>query len=438
MIQYKKERNVNVVYTIPNQAIQNNYNATNISINTITQLPDAIIQLMHNKYNYMNAAIKKLNTNRKTYSNKPTMDNTQSYRMKQFQRLTQPCMNSIQSFPINQKLMLPNNISFFIIKILGRGLQGQSFLVNMSTNYYALKLFRKHTYTAAPKEYTILKRIEEYCTYFNVSHSLLKIPFLHPTLPGYYIPSTRYKNKQPRFFFINAILNGMKWTTLMDPKTNDKLLSSIIGKGTDMNSFFISCYRDIMNIFYALYNIKAFHNDFTETNILINYKTLQCYLIDFGEMFYQKSNVFHSKKLIYKCLGNTCSPLSYYYLTSLSKRQHFIKYYNESKWGEIIGKNALAMLCEFAMYDKQYQITSMILEGFIQLNYQQNSTVSRMNNEIYVLRNVKRGRIDSIWCKRLKMLTLLRKHQNKISDKFWKLLNIFENDWMFMNTSICF
>eukprot|EP01084_Bolivina_argentea_P194105 333000_1 len=414
--------------------IQNKYNYTRMSINTnSSNISDAIVILIQNRYNYMDTSIKRLNTNSEKYATRPAMNNPRPRRFMKFQRLPQHYAHSIKYFQINQTLTLPNNISFFIIKILGQGAQSKSFLVNSSTDYYALKLFHnKRSSKNAGREYTILKTIEQYCTYFNLSQSLLNIPFADATIPAYYIPTSN-KNK-PRFFFIRAIFNAMKLSDLMNTQKNNKSFS-IIHQTTDMNSFFVNCYTDIMNTFYALYDIKAFHNDMTETNILIDYKTFKCYLIDFGKIFFKKISVYSYEK--YKCRANTCSPLGHYYLTNIKKRKNFTKYYDGNNWPKIIGKSALDMLSEFAMYDKQYQITSLMLQGFIQLNYEQNSSVYRMNNEIYALRYEPRG-MYVIWCKRLKILTLLRKEENKISDKFWKLLSIFENDWMFMNTSICF
>eukprot|EP01084_Bolivina_argentea_P253594 426043_1 len=412
--------------TLSETILHSEYNYRNASINTNQSLPQTIIHLIQNKYNYMDSCIDRLNTDSLKYHYRPTVNIPRG--LEKFERLSEPYISSIKHFPINQTCKLPNNISFSILNTIGAGNQGTTFNVNIniSRKYtsYVLKLFGKHNIRRfAREEYTILKMIQTYCTYFNISNSLINIPFVHPSIPGYYIPSLSWR-KSKHFFFIKTISNAIDWKTFMNYK---ELVP---------NSFFKSCYNDIMNVLHVLYDINVFHNDFMESNILINKVTKKCYLIDFGKMFY-KINKNQKRNYRYKCRTNTCSPLAYSYLSNEQRRKIFVNYYNENKLDEIYGKKPFDVLNEFAMYDKQYQITSMILQGFIQLNYPKNSTLSRMNNEIYQLRGTVKD-MPNTWCKRLKILEILRKDENKISDEFWKLLSIFQNDLMFINPITCY
>eukprot|EP01084_Bolivina_argentea_P253595 426046_1 len=96
----------------------NEYNYTNFTYIPISQsqqhfgehmhsLPETIIYLIQNKYNYQDTSIRRLNTRSRKYRRRPVINSPRH--MKKFKPLSEPYISSIKDFPINKTCKLPNN-----------------------------------------------------------------------------------------------------------------------------------------------------------------------------------------------------------------------------------------------------------------------------------------------------------------------------------------
>eukprot|EP01083_Nonionella_stella_P074407 201853_1 len=364
---------------------------------------------------------------------------------------------------VNTTCHLPLNSSFTITGTLGRGAVAivYSVLFHEDNKTYAMK-FNYGGTTAVRGEYSHLYQLKSYATDRNIS---LHVPWLHPVHPPYYYIRANVKRKFRCFIFIEQLDHAMSWNGM----EKGNVYQDIIAIHGNILQFFLTGYQDIMDVFQAMDELNVYHNDFHEGNILINKDDFRFYLIDFGDLF--ENNGWHwlnrKEDVEFKCCPHTCPPSTWYYLHSLGRRLKFTKEYDVEHYGGNATNSEddhfiehMDALAEYAKYSKRYEMISIIFHGFIHfyctdiVNNEMCDGLLQMNQRMRMFRNPKNRKgvaFDDVqlyidrWCMRHQMMDILHKqsdhlqgiHSVKHKTQFWSLMEIYDDDWKYVDKNAC-
>lgn len=304
---------------------------------------------------------------------------------------------------------------------------------------------------------------------------VLNVPWLHPNHPPYFYIRSDAKHEKRRFrcfIFIQQLTNSISWDEMEKIEQINSMHESVINTHCDILGFFLSGYDDIMLIFNRSHELWTYHNDFHEGNILINKDDNRWYLIDFGDLFIDHAYNWYNpnEDMVFKCIPHTCPPSTWYHLQSRKKRVNFRNEYN-IKHGINVSESgdwliAMDELSKLAVYSKRYEIISIMFHGFVHwycirvVNDNENGIglmckqLMEWNQWMRMYRNVNnRKGVDfdndmiyiERWCVRQRMLYLLKRDGNNLQSlkdkrrkqRFWKLVDIYQNDLKYLNMSIC-
>eukprot|EP01083_Nonionella_stella_P052851 140068_1 len=351
----------------------------------------------------------------------------------------------------NTTCNITNNLSFKVLQRLGLGHGGIVYLVEILGEHYAMKLCTKSMYS----QFKVMSTI-------GVEHNV-NIPHIHPLASHLY-----HLSDGMSFFFMEALENAISWHQFRGGhivlRSNETIhtmnlyLRSFDTIDGGILHFFIHCYHDIIRILDVLYTkLHAFYWDIHLQNILFDTVNHKCYLIDLQVVMYSNIQQFiyeSTKRLHCMFRLDACPPLIFYKFRRIKQRK---QYKAELERKNISGVELLALFEKHSLNQSKYQVLHHLLTIFIRYyaelifdtDGQRNLAARLLAYYTKLVRTLtvrSEMVIQSVWCRRLELIQMLKNSTNNleavenddnIKMEFWKMLELFEDDWHYVNETHC-
>eukprot|EP01083_Nonionella_stella_P033124 90691_1 len=317
--------------------------------------------------------------------------------------------------------------TLFIIKSLNSWDFGQQYIIKRNKARCNIK-----EYSGVYPEYNRIKYLNSF--HHILDHTVRTYTHNYPVL--------RWK-MHGEYVCIMFMQHLQNTTTLQRFLRKHKTTKNLPRLNTQMTSFLVNCYFDMMSVLDVLWNYQhnaTIHNDLHSRNILVDTNN-DCHLIDY-EMIFQYDNLQslideRSTREVREFLQSQ-SPFSWYYLCRNDRRMAFVKTFgnnNETK--------TLNLMRNYGYLNQKYRVQMMFVDLFIK--HIKDRELSLIQERVHQRPSFAVGlnwseplcetRLISIWCDRHTQISLVIDvlNKNHKANEYLQLIDIFEQLYIQLN-----